>query len=180
MKHLTLVILLALAPSSLGDEPLMTTPFRCFVDEIGGVNHAKDSKFAGLFNIRGEEFRLMPRNNMPSAILEHWDKFGVNQANINKIGDGVWEKFTYFFRAAADDPQLVLSWQGCYLTSEVIVDNRIVCGTSPFLNSLFRVNLDTKRFVYTDLGTWDSPNNREGYYGDSSLLMFGQCRPYYD
>jgi hypothetical protein len=37
MKHLTLVILLALAPLSWGNEPLVTTPFKCTVEYKGGV-----------------------------------------------------------------------------------------------------------------------------------------------
>jgi len=181
MKHLTLLTLLVFAPLSWGDEPLMTTPFKCIVDYMGGVNHEKDSKDAGKFKLMGEEFRLVPRASMPADFIEVWDEFDINQAKVRKIGDGVWEEYSYFVRQTSDDPQQANSWNACFLNSEVLGANRIVCGTADQrTGSLFRMNLDTKKFVYASLGTWDEPPLKEGYYGDSSLFMFGQCRPYYD
>ena len=181
MKHLTLILLLTLAPLSWGEEPLMATPFKCIVDYIGGVNHEKDSKDAGKFKLMGEEFRLVPRASMPARLIEEWDVYGINQARIRNIAEGVWEDFTYFVRQTADDPQKEDSWAACFLTSEVFGANRMVCGTDDeHTDSLFRLNLDTKKFVYAYLGTWDHPPFQEGYYGNSSVFMFGQCRPYYD
>ncbi|MFL6871050.1 MAG: hypothetical protein ACJ0RG_03255 [Candidatus Azotimanducaceae bacterium] len=182
MKSVILIILLTLSLLSWADEPLMTTPFKCIVDYSGGVNHAQDSQDAGAFKISGEEFRLVPRASMPAKFIEVWDEYDFKQAKANKIiGGGVWEEFTYFVRQTSDDPQQETSWAACFLTSEVSGANRMVCGTEDKrTGSLFRMNLDTKKFVYAYLGSWDSPPLREGYYGDSSMFMFGQCRPYYD
>jgi hypothetical protein len=181
MKHVTLLTLLVLAPLSWADEPLMTTPFKCVVDYMGGVNHEKDSQTSGAFKISGEEFRLVPRTSMPPNLIEYWDGYALNQAEIVKLGDGVWEEFTYFVRQTDDDPQKAGSWLPCSLTSGPYEAPRLVCGTDDKkTDMLFRMNLDTKKFVYAYLGTWDYPPFREGHYGDSSMFMFGQCRPYYD
>ena len=181
MKHLTLVILLALAPLCWGDEPLMTTPFKCIVDYKGGVYHEKESQGASAFNLTGEEFRLVPRTRMPAGPVELLDERVGMEADVYKYETGVLEFYTYFVRQAKDDPLRVTSWEACFLSSVASGDNQMVCGTHHRrTGSLFRMNLDTKRFVYAYLGSWDSPPLKDGYYGDSSFFSFGRCRPYYD
>lgn len=184
MKHVTLLTLLVFAPLSWADEPLMTTPFKCVVDYMGGVNHEKDSQRATKFRQKGHEFRLIPRSNLPTDVQAAL--FILYEEEIEKFESkdetrGAWETNTYFMREVSSDPSIRSSWEGCRLSSGPDRKNQIVCGAEDaYIPELFRLNLDTKKFVYVYLGTWDYPPFREGHYGDSSVFMFGQCRPYYD
>lgn len=161
----------------------MTTPFKCIVDYMGGVSHEKDFQDATRFTLSGEEFRLVPRTNLPSQHLSMFDQVGLNQPTISELEGGVIESNTYFLRQAKANPLKLKSWVACNLTTHVgfFGYEQIICGQEVnYPKHLFRMNLNTKKFVAVYLGSWDAPPHKEGYYGDSSVFSFGQCRPYYD
>jgi len=189
MKQLTLIILLALAPLSWGEEPFMTTPFKCIVEYEGGVSHGKNSQRSTAFKVNGEEFRLLPRSNLPASALELFNRFrkaefsNYEDLDLEGVKGGVDEKNTYAVRDAASDPSSAGSWTPCNLTtfSDFYGQKQIVCTPRDnFPDKLFRLNLDTKKFVRVYLGSWDAPPFKDGYYGDDSVFSFGTCRPYYD
>ena len=177
MKHLTLLILLALAPLSWGEEPAMKTPFKCISDYRGGVFHEQDLQGPAEFT-NELEFRLVPRVRLPASILEMVEIFPVRILKDR----GQLEYNTYWLRRVDRDPLIRSSWRACnVITSDALIDQKIVCGDEiGFPTSLFRLNLETKKFVQAYLGSWDVPNSIEGFYGDDSVFSFGICRPYFD
>ena len=180
---ITGLLLLLMCTVGWAEEPLMTMPFKCTTDYIGGVLHLKNSQQPAQAKPNGEEFRLVPRSDLPVEFLEAWEAYDVYPVKIRKMTTGVWEDNTYFIRNAGDDPLKEISWKACNLTTatEGFYKNQIVCGQRrSFPDRLFRLDLGTKKFVSMYLGTWDSPPVEDDYYGNSSSFSYGLCRPYYD
>ena len=181
MRYLLITLLMFTAPLSWGEEQHITTPFKCIVDYQGGVNHSDTGHSAHNYNVRGEEFRLVPRSHLMG---KPWGENFLSgfPASIQSGGDGfVHEIDTYWIRDAANDPDDVYSWTGCSLRrmEKFNWEYAMQCGED-FSQRVFRLNLETMRFVHVYLGTWDVPQSNPDWDGNSSVFSYGTCNSYYD
>ena len=170
MKYLALVILLALAPLSWGQELLSETPYYCSIEYSGGVKTATDTAkmSPARFKVNpNEDFRLMPRSAL-SALISEAPPYSVVMNDDSN---------SYFLRRLSEDPKDWLSWSGCAVERAYGQSDRILCsGTGS--NFVFWAN--TGRFAYSHLGSWHQATSDSEYAGDDAYFYFGTCQPYYD
>jgi len=181
---------------------LFDTDYRCIADEVGGFNHRKDGHHQTRFKVN-KEFFLTHISNIPDeafldfyksyeyrnhigksdnidSVRKQYDESYLQQEIIDfSSGKTVTEKGAYFIREPKMNPK---SWEtyrrSCETIRDPILYNHIHCYQET-VNSLFTIDLDTKRFSYAQLGSWHMRQDIPDYYGASSYFAFGKCEEYY-
>ena len=164
-------------------EYFMTTSFRCVSEFEGGVQHEKRGHDTG--NFRPDlEFRLVHRTALPPKLLEIWENYDEFQPKVSSSDSNlILERNTYFLRRVTDNPNIGMNWRVCFAQrwEKIPTLNNISCSEDlSKVDEVFRFNLVTKKFSYAYLGSWDLPQEKRSYHGDSSVFAYGKCKPYYD
>ena len=109
MKHLTLVILLALAPASFSAEQSLPS-FKCTIDYTGGVTHRHGSPRVANFKVGPDnEFRLVHRSRLSESVQTELDRFHGKAVVTDHSGriDGYQTTINdYVVRFASKDPAI--------------------------------------------------------------------------
>lgn len=175
MKHPILVILLALAPLSWGEELLSETPYHCKIEFQAGVQTKTltPTKFKASPN---EDFRLMPRSKVDDSITGPLI-YALKRTKASGDFPVITEKYSYFVRQLKGDPKRFWNWTGCEAVG-ITKLGQITCSDGN--NTTFAFDADTGRFVRSNLGTWHQETSDSDYTGDDAYFSFGTCEPYYD
>ena len=174
MKHLSLVILLALAPLSWGEKLLSETPFYCSIEYQGGVQ-AKTMTISKFKASPTEDFRLMPRGKISASVTD----MASLALEIRKPpgNDGYTrETNSYLLRQLNKDPTKFWNWTKCQARGHGKLE-AIDCSSE---SEKFSFDARTKRFVASYIGTWHQETSDSDYSGDDAYFSFGTCKPYYD
>jgi len=172
--------------------------YKCTAEEAGGFNHgAKQHKLA-LFK-PDEEFFLVHISNIPKkAVFEMKSKeiialLGGDEDRVREevertymkqesyVEGFISEKSSYFIREPRDNPEEVTTYfanSACSAwKSDKENDSRITCLESDG-GKTFQFSPKTGRFTYSYSGSWHL-EQKQDYYGDSSIFVFGSCKEYY-
>lgn len=206
-KNFAIITLYFLATPVLSDDyqskSVFNHDYKCVAEESGGYNHNATGHNLGRFK-PDEEFFLVHISNIPENVIS--DMLTAATANeINKkkglssqevevlrrnelekefldkqvFNSLTIEKGSYFIREPSNDPNDVITYLGGdHCTA--LKNNKyasINCHVGTFAKT-FQFNLTTGRFTYSFSGTWNE-EVKDGYYGDSSLFVFGTCKQYY-
>ena len=167
--------------------------YKCVSDEQGGFMHNAHGHALVHFKNK-EEFFLTHISNIPyEVILDLNTQMKVDSNDPNKLREvfesrmmkqeiipetAIIEKSSYFIREPENDPKETGLYfrNGC--TSYKIQKNKsIVCYEGSSYATFF-LDLNTMHFTYSHAGSWNG-EQRNGYYGDSSVFAFGTCKKYY-
>ncbi len=185
MKHLTLVILLALAPASFSAEQSLPS-FKCTIDYTGGVTHRHGSPRVANFKVGPDnEFRLVHRSRLSESVQTELDRFHGKAVVTDHSGsiDGYQTTINdYVVRFASKDPAIWYSWNSC--KSSGFPEKTGMTYTCSWPEGgpgwVFLMRSKTRRFTAAFRGSWFSQTDDSEYQGDDSSFSFGTCAPFYD
>ena len=185
MRHLTLIILLVLAPLSWGEEKwLSKTPFRCVTDFKAGVSHKNDGHVVGEFPIKSDdEYRLAHRSSISQKVVSELESYGTT-LDINKqtlFGRTfTTETNSYFIRKVSEDPSKSFSWSSCIATGYQSIGHLTCLWPTKTPSRIFSFNVSTGRFARSELGTWHNKKANSPRDGYRSVFTYGACTPFYE
>ena len=184
MKHLTLVILLALAPLSWGDR------YHCSIDTQGGFNHEENEHVLDLFETEpDEDFRLVPRALALAKIDSQERDILAERYPVVTFPSGSTRN-THFFRRLIDDPARWQTWGACEVIKGGLSKKNDVFTCHGFALGggalVFEFRVLTGKFTAAQIGTWHWQRswpkdglNHYDYYGSPSFFSYGNCEPFW-
>lgn len=169
--------------------------YRCIAETAGGFNHKANGHALTKF-IPDQVFFLTHISNIPKeAILSFLNNSKVSFENIDEdeareifekvllkqevlFKDYIKENSGYFIREPDEDPK---KWEIYFLNKCASVEMKGYRAISCYENDkekTFNLDINTGRFTYSYSGSWQS-EFKDGYYGDSSVFVFGKCKKYF-
>lgn len=173
LKHLTLVILLALAPLSWGEKLLSETPYYCSIERQGGVQSGT-LQSANFRTSPDQNVRLMPRGKISASVTD-MASLALEKRKLPGNDGYTRETNSYLLRQLNKDPTKFWNWTECQARGHGKLET-IDCSSE---SKKFSFDARTKRFVASYIGTWHQKTSDSDYAGDDAVFSFGTCAPYY-